>query len=170
VIRGLLLGACLLLLTACAAQPGPLLLGHDTTSCAPSDQYTEVVAGVAIANPDGRDVTIDGVEFATTDGIDVITIWLVDADPQDDGTTLGYGLEAFPPDTRTRPSWDARIDAAGATLPAGHDSFLVAHLRSTADDGAVDGLTVNYSVGSTQYTATTNARVGFSSTGGDCTV
>jgi hypothetical protein len=170
VIRRLLLGACLLLLTACAPQPGPLLLGHDTTSCAPSDRYTEVVAGLAIANPDGRDLTLDSVEFTSVDGVDVVHLWLVDADPQDDGSSLGYGLEAYPPDTATRPSWDARVDATGATLPAGHDAFLVAHLSRTADDGAVDGLTVRYTVGSTQYTATTNARVGFSSTGGDCTV
>jgi hypothetical protein len=165
VIARVALGAgVLLLLAGCTAAPSPVLIG-DSSQCIPSDRYDDVLVGVPLENPGNADVTITDLTFPTLEGVDVVEAWLVDADPQDDGTTLGYGVEEFPIDASTRPSWDDRVPAVGATLAADHDAFIALHLRRVDPDALLDGVSVSYRLGEALHTVESNWQVEFASTG-----
>ena len=160
--------ALVLLLAGCTAPAAPLVTAMDTTNCFDSALYTEALVGVAIENRGTGGIEIEHVRFPAHKGITVHDVWLVDADPQEDGTTLGYGAEAYPPDVSTRPSWHDRVPAEGATVPAGTSTFLVVRFERTESDSVVDGVNVDYVADGVSYTAESNVRFGFSSTGGDC--
>ncbi len=145
-----------------------LQLDHGVTGCFDSDLHTEGIVGLGITNPAEGDARIDAISFPTLDDLTVLDVWLIDGDPQSDGTTLGYGLEAFPPDVETRPSWDDRVDAEGATLAGRHSSFLVIHIERSSDEATFRGVAVTYRIGDTPYTATSDYAAGFSAAG-DCT-
>ena len=155
----------LLLLTGCTAAPGPLRIDHDVAQCIPSDTYDDVLVGVSLENPGDTDVTITDLTFPTLEGVDVAEAWLVDPDPQDDGTTLGYGVEEYPIDASTRPRWDDRVPAVGATLAADHTAFIALHLRHVDPDALVEGVSVSYRLGDALHTVESNIRVEFSSAG-----
>lgn len=165
IARGLLGAAALLLLAGCTAAPGSLLIDHDVAQCIPSDLYTEVLIGVAVENTGTEDAAITDLSFPSLEGVEVADAWLVDPDPQDDGTTLGYGVEEYPIDASTRPSWENRVPAVGATLPADHSAFIALHLLRVAPDALVDGVSVSYRIGSTVHTVESNVQVEFASTG-----
>lgn len=167
-LRVVALAAAVVLLSGCAAAPDPLQLDQGVTGCFDSDLYTEGIVGLGITNPADEDARLEAISFTTLDDLTVLDVWLIDADPQADGTTLGYGMEAYPPDVETRPSWDDRVDAEGATLPGGHSSFLVIHIERSSAEATFRGVAVAYRIGDTEYTATSDNAAGFSAAG-DCT-
>ncbi len=165
IARALLGAAALLLLSGCTAAPGPLLIDHDIEQCVPSDRYTDVLVGLSVTNTGGEDATLVDLTFPSLEGVEIADAWLVDADPQQDGSTLGYGVEEYPIDASTRPSWEDRVPAVGASIAADHTAFIALHLLRVAPDALVDGLSVSYRVGSGVQTVESNARIEFSSTG-----
>ncbi|RIJ70240.1 hypothetical protein D1871_19170 [Nakamurella silvestris] len=154
-----------LMLSACTSthsdpDPGPLSAGRENTLSFCTELGEPATYRSAVWNyTDGPDLTIDSVDLVDPVGLDLVASVIV---PNLTGPNGEQGIIGISPGYPPRghadmgQDWDARIDAAGATLSAAAEPAVlyVVLQRSGPDPGSAQGTLVRYHDSRTSYQVT----------------
>jgi hypothetical protein len=163
-LLGLVGGA--VLLTGCAAAPGPLTgLNAHVIECVDVALYSDISVGIVVTNAGEIPVTITDIDFADLDGVRLTGAWIADEDKVG-AEYHGYGVGTFPPDVSYSPGWVDRVDAIGAVVPAHHETFLVVRLQTDGQTSAstpllATGPRIGYGYDRHRFIATSDFVAGF---------
>lgn len=144
-----------LMLSACASRhsdpdPGPLSAGRENTLSFCTELGEPATYRSAVWNyTDGPDLTIDSVDLVNPVGLDLVASVIVPNRTGPNGEQGIIGISpGYPPSGHadTDQDWDARIDAAGASLSATAEPAVlyVVLQRSGAGPGSAQGTLVRY--------------------------
>lgn len=126
---------CALALSGCAGEA--LETGDGWGMCSLASARHDALFGMPVTNVTGDTVTVQQVGFDHLDGVHVDGAWLVPS-VQVGEDLIGAGIAEYPPADAELPGWTSRVDAVGASIAPGEETFLVVHLF--LDDSAKSGV------------------------------